>query len=116
MPIAEGDCQYTTFLTILLTSVGLSFPIGLRNNQTTFERSLDLIISEVRFKTGLVYLDNLLIFLQQLEDRIEHVEEVLTLLENFTVLLSTHKFQFFRKSLDNLSHVLTPVCMAIAKD
>ena len=91
-------------------------PFGLRNAPATFQRSLDLILSGVRFKTCLVYLDDVLIFSRQQEDHIKHVDEVLTLLENAGISLKLRKCQFFRKSLDYLGHVLLPGRIAIAKD
>lgn len=56
------------------------------------------------------------IYSPKLEYHIKPVEEVLTLLENTSVSLKLRKFQFFRKSLDYLGHVLLLGRIAIAKD
>lgn len=53
-------------------------------------------------------LQDLLIFSQKLEDHINHVYKVLTVLENARVSLKIRKFQFFRKSLYYLGHMLLP--------
>lgn len=77
---------------------------------------MDLILSGVRFKTFLVYLDYMLISSRKLEDHIKHVDEVLTLLKNAGVSLKLCKCQFFRKRLKYLAHVPLPGLIAIVKD
>lgn len=61
-------------------------------------------------------LEKVLIFLRKIEDHIEHVYEVLMLLEKAVVSLKIRKCQLFRKRLDYLGHVLLPGVIAIAKD
>lgn len=91
-------------------------PFGLRNDPATFEHILGLILSRVRFKTCLVYLDYVLIFSRKLEDHVKHVDEVITPLDNTSVSLKIRNYQFLRRSLDYLGQVLLLGRMAIAKD
>lgn len=91
-------------------------PFGLHNAPATFQQSLDLILSGLRFNTCLVYLDELLILLRNLEDHVKHIDEVLTLLENTGFSLKHLKCKFFRQSLDYRCHVLFPGRISIATD
>lgn len=88
----------------------------MRNAQATFQSSLELILSVVKFKTCLVYLDDVLIFSRKFEGHSEHVDEVHKLLENAGVLLKIHNCQLFRKNLEYHCNVLHPGRIAIAKD
>lgn len=115
MPITEEEREKTPLVAHRAFRC-ISMPFGLRNAPTTFERSLNLILSGVRFKTCLFYLDDVLIFFRKLEDDIKHVELVLTLLEIVGVSLKLRKGQVFRKSLDYLGHVLLPGCIAFERD
>lgn len=65
-------------------------PFGFRNCPATLHRSLDLIRSVFRYKTCLVYLDDVLIFSRKLENHIKHVDEVLPLFENACLPKSLH--------------------------
>lgn len=88
----------------------------MRNAPATFQRRLDLILSSVRFKTCLVYLNDVLIFSGKVEYYIQKVDEVFTLLENSAVSLKIRRCKFFQKFLDYLGHVLLSGQIAISKD
>lgn len=116
MPIDEEESHKTTFITHCGAFRWICMPFGLQNAPVTLQRSLELILYAVQFKTCLGYLDDVLIFSQKLEDHIKHVNEVITLSETAGVSLKSCKCQFFRKSLDYLGHVLLPGRIVIAKD
>lgn len=116
MPIGEEDRDNTSFVTHRGAFRWIRRTFVLRNAPATFPRILDLILSEVRLKTCLVYLDDVLIFSHNLKDHIKHADEVLALFGNAVVSLKIRKCQFFLKTLDYISHVLLPGRIAIAKD
>ena len=62
MPIAERDQDKTTFTSHVGTFCYKRMPFGLRNAPATFQRALDIIQSGVRWKTCLVYMDDVVIF------------------------------------------------------
>lgn len=62
MPISEEDLEKKMFVTSRGAFRWLRILFGLRNAQATFQQSLDLILSGVRFKTCLVYLEDVLTF------------------------------------------------------
>lgn len=91
-------------------------PFRLSNAPATFQHSLELILSVLRFDTFLVCLYGVLIFSRKLEVHIKHPEEVLTLLDNGISSLTIWKCQFSQKILDYLVHVLLAGCISIAND
>jgi hypothetical protein len=55
-------------------------PFGRRNASSTFQRKFALILSHVKWKTGIVYLGDIIIFSASFEQHLEDVEEVLAFL------------------------------------
>lgn len=98
MPILQKVRDRTTFDSYHGAFRSICLLLSLRNAPATFQRSLDLILSGVCFKTCLIYLDDVLIFSRKLEEHIKHVDKVLTLLENDSVSLKLSKCYIFRKS------------------
>lgn len=72
MAIVEKDYDRTTLVTHLGAFHLIWMPFWFGKSPLTFQRSLELIISRVLFKTCLVYLDNVLIFSGKLKDHIKH--------------------------------------------
>lgn len=72
MPISEEDHDKTTFVTHRGAFRWFLMPFSLRNALVIVQRSLDLILSRVRFKTCMFYLNDVLIFLRKLEDHIKN--------------------------------------------
>ncbi len=55
-------------------------PFGLTIASATFQRLLDTLLSECRWRTCLVYLDDVIIFSRTFEDHLRHVREILGVL------------------------------------
>lgn len=64
----------------------------------------------------MVYLDEVLIFLCKIEVHINHIDEVLTLLDNASLSTKICKCQFSHKNFDYCGHVLLPGLIKIAND
>ena len=92
----SGQFQYTRM------------PFGLTNAPATFQRGLDVILSRFKWKTCLVYIDDIIIFSKTVEEHIQHVDEILTALGNAGVTLKIKKCTFFSDSVEYLGHVIKP--------
>ena len=57
-------------------------PFGLRNAPSTFQRALDVILSGVRWKMCQAYLEDVILFSRNQDEHLEHLDTVLTLLED----------------------------------
>ena len=51
-------------------------PFGLNNAPATFQRLMDLLLFELKWKTCLVYLDDVIIFAHTFEEHLHHLKEV----------------------------------------
>ena len=116
MPIAERDRDKTTFTSHMCTFRFKRMPFGLRNAPAIFQRALDIILSGVRWKTCLVYIEDVVIFSKTEKEHFAQVRHVLTLLEEAGVKLKLKKCFFFHQRVEYLGHVITPGRLSVAND
>ena len=108
LPIAEGDQEKTTFTCHAGSYKFLRMPFGLRNAPATFQRAMDIILSGVRWKCCIVYLDDIIVFSKNREDHLRHLEEVFRLLRDAGATLRLKKCEFFKDEVKYLGHVIRP--------
>ena len=70
-------------------------PFGLKNAPATFQRALDIILARVKWQFALVYLDDVIIYSNSAREHFDHVEHVLTLLQEAGISLRLEKCAFF---------------------
>ena len=116
IPVATEDRDKTTFITHMGTFRHVSMPFGLRNAPATFQRALDNILSELRWQTCLIYLDDAIVFSKDTNKHVAHVEQMLTLLRSAGVSLKVKECEFFQPKVDYLGHVITPGKLAVATE
>ena len=75
-----------------------------------------MILSGVRWQTCLVYIDDVIIFSRNVEDHLQHVDEVLTLLSKAGVSVKLKKCDFFCDPVSYLGHVVTPGKLGVATE
>ena len=63
IPVHPDDRDKTTFTSHYGIYRFLRLPFGLRNAPATFQRAIDIILSGFKWKTCLVYLDDVIVFL-----------------------------------------------------
>lgn len=61
-----------------------------------------------KWKTALVYLDDVIIYSRTVEEHLTHVRTVLDLLKEAGVTLKLRKCEFFGRSVDYLGHTISP--------
>ena len=108
IPIEEQDRSKTTFPCHASCYQYKRIPFGLYNAPATCQWTLDIILSQYRWNTCLVYLDDIIIFSPNQESHIQHADEVLTALHSAGVSLKLRKCKFFSASVDYLGHIITP--------
>ena len=62
-------------------------PFGLHNGPATFQRALYLLLGKLKWTFALVYLVDVIIYSQSLDDHLKHVDYVLSHLRNAGVSL-----------------------------
>ena len=88
-------------------------PFGLTNAPATFQRTLDIVLSSYKWKSCLVYIDDVIIYSANMEDHLRHIDEVLGALHSAGVSLKLAKCDFFTKEVHYLGHVIRPGQLAI---
>jgi Reverse transcriptase (RNA-dependent DNA polymerase) len=84
-------------------------PLGLSNAPDTFQRSLDVILSTLRWRSAIVYLDDVIVFSRSHEQRIVDMDRVLTLLGRTGVSLKFEKCSFFQERVAYLGQIVPAV-------
>jgi len=69
---------------------------------------MDMILAGVKWQMCLVYLDDATVFSRSPENHLQHLGEVLTLLEKAGVTLKAAKCQFFQEEVGYLGSVIRP--------
>ena len=75
----------------------------------------DQILTLYKWKTFLVYVDDVIIYSNTLDDHIHHVDEILTTLAEAGVTLKINKFHFFQKEVEYLGHMVKTGTLQIDK-
>ena len=81
----------------------------------SFQRTVNIVLSGFRSKTGLVYLDDVIVFSKTFDQHLDHVAEVMTDLQEAGFSLNLKKCDFFKNKVDYLGHVVRPGKLAVAQ-
>ena len=108
LPIAKEDQDKTTFTCHAGSYKWLRLPFGLRNAPATFQRAMDIILSTVKWRFCLVYLDDIIVFSASREDHLKHLRTVFQLLREAGATLRLRKCDFFKKKVKYLGHEILP--------
>ena len=87
-------------------------PFGLTNAPAVFQRLMQQVLAGLNPDEGpdfvVVYIDDILVFSQTLEDHLEHLERVMERLEAASLKLKPAKCRFARHEVEYLGHQVTP--------
>jgi Reverse transcriptase (RNA-dependent DNA polymerase) len=106
--IAEGDEWKTAFRTRYGLFEYLVMPFGLTNAPATFQTYMNDTLREYLDRFCVVYLDDILIYSNSLEEHREHVREVLRKLKEANLYLKASKCEFTTQRTEFLGYVITP--------
>jgi len=82
-------------------------PFGLTNAPATFQSLMNNIFQPLLRKCVLVFVDDILIYSKSLDEHVEHLQQVLNLLNQHDLLLKRSKCTFAQQSLEHLGHVIS---------
>lgn len=80
-------------------------PFGLCNAPATFQRMINRVLSGLLWKVCLAYLDDIVIFSENMKSHLEGLEDVFRALERANLRLKPEKCKFAQKEIKYLGHV-----------
>jgi len=93
--VADEDRDKTTFICHEGAYRYIRLRLGLLNSPETFQRAIAIILGKLKWKRCLVYLDDIIVFLQSAKDHVECHREVFTVLRGASVCLKVKKIHLF---------------------
>lgn len=79
---------------------------SLKNAPGCFKRALDIVLTRYFWKTCLVYLDDVVMFSNYVQDYIGHVNKIMTTLHEAGMTLKITTWQLFHRKVVNLGHMV----------
>lgn len=105
--MAEEDKHKTAFVTPMGFWEFNRMLQGVTNAPSTFQRVMEKCMGSLNQKEVLVFIDDLIVFSETLEQHEERLMRVLNRLKEFGLKLSPEKCHFFKKSVKYLGHVVS---------
>lgn len=106
VPVTEEDRKKTAFITTDGLFQFNVLPFGLTNAPSTFQRTMDIILGNLRWTSCLVYLDDVIVYGPTFETHLSRLRLVLRSLSKAGLKLKISKCQFAEKRLKVLGHVV----------
>ena len=104
--VSEDSCQYTAFT---VSSMGvykfLCLPYSLFNVPVTFQHLMQNCLGDLSF--AMVYLDNLIVYLETLEDHFIWLQAIFDCFAHHGLKLKPSKCHFFKEEITYLSHEIS---------
>jgi len=106
IPVADKDRDKTTFVCHEGAYRSIRLPFGLSNAPATFQRAIDMILGGLKWKSCLVYLDDIIVFSQSAGEHVEHLREVFAALCGAGVSLKAKKCDLFQDEVEYVGHIV----------
>jgi hypothetical protein len=103
----EESKEYTGFATTSKFWQWKVLPMGAMNSPSAFQRAMDQVLGELKWKSVMCYVDDLIIFSRTIEEHIRHIEEVLKKLANAGIYAKLSKCQFGLEEIKFLGHIVS---------
>ena len=107
IPVDEESREKTAFISVSGLYEFNVMPFGLSNSPATFQRFLDVVLAGLKWKSLLVYLDDICVFSSSFEQHKTDVEEVFVRLRKAKLKLKPSKCHFFQRQIKYLGHIIS---------
>jgi len=114
--IALGDEWKTAFRTRYGSYEWLVMPFGLTNAPAAFQRFVNTVFADMLDVCVVVYLDDILIYSEDMESHQQHVREVLRRLRLHGLFAKPEKCEFHSDSVEYLGYRLSPDGLTMSPD
>ena len=108
IPLAEEDREKSAFITPLGLFEWVVMPFGLTNAPATFQSFMEKVLHQYLGSICDIYIDDLVIYSENLEEHVEHVGKVFDLLKAEGLRMKIEKCHFAVQEMNFLGFVVTP--------
>ena len=105
--VDPADVNKTTFICHRGTFRFPRMPFGLCNAPATFQRLMDLVMTGLTYETCLIYLDDLIVFSQDLQGHLHRLRSLFERLRNANLKLKPSKCQILQKEVKFLGFMIS---------
>ena len=106
VPIREQDRDVTAFTTHEGRYRYKVLAMGMKNSPRCFQSLMDLVLNKVKYKSAFAYMDDVICFSRDFQSHLQHVEEILQLLQKANLKLKRSKCVFGVDSLKYLGFII----------
>ena len=114
--IADGDEWKTAFRTHYGSFEWSVMPFGLTNAPTAFQQFMNDIFSDLLDVCVVIYLDDILIYSNNMSEHHQYVKEVLRHLHKAGLYAKAEKCKFYSESVEYLGYILSPSGLTMSDD
>ena len=114
--IANGDKWKTAFRTCYRSFEWSVMPFGLTNASAAFQRFMNDIFSDLLDVCVVIYLDDILIYSNNMSEHHQYVKEVLRHLHKAGLYAKAEKCKFYSESVEYLGYILSPSGLTMSDD
>lgn len=107
------DCPKKSFVCHVGQLQYMRMPFSITDFPATFQPTLDVKRSRFKWKNSLFYIFYIIVFSKPMKEQIQHIDEILTALDDSGVILNIKKFKFVRDKVRYLGHVIKPAMLEI---
>ena len=111
--MAEGHEFKTAFITRYGTFEWLVLPLGLTNAPATFQKLMNSVFSDMLDERLLVYLDDLLVYSESLDQHLIDVRQTLQRLRDNQLKAKRSKCEFAVQHVEYLGHIIAKGTVAM---
>ena len=102
----EASRKYTAFACDYGFFEYTVMPMGLTNATGTFQRLMDKVLNELIGKICYVYLDDIIIFSENEQEHMKHVDQIVERLKQHNLKINLKKCTFAQRKIEYLSHII----------
>jgi hypothetical protein len=106
--VSERDRPKTAFISHRGHWQFRRLPMGLSNSPATFQRCMDEVLGDLKWKICLCYFDDIIVFSKTFEEHVKHIQMVLDRLMAAGLTIHPKKVQLCRQRLKFLGFIVEP--------
>ena len=104
--MASEDIPKTAFTTHDGLYEFLRLPFGLKNSPATFQRTMDKVLAQMKWRKIIVFLDDILVFSRSFDEHLTHLKECFDCLESAGLTIKPSKATFCIPGVSFLGHFI----------